>query len=375
MRYKDLNIVTPNEIIRNGFIDIEDGLIKTIGKDSIEGISLKGLTLMSGFIDMHVHGAYGDDFTDCDSLALNRISHHLLKEGTTSFLATTLTDDFEQIKRVLHTISTTHYTGAKYLGIHLEGPFINKAYHGAQDKNYIIKGSIPLYESLKKASHNQIKLITLAPEVQDETFLKYLLKEDCLLSMGHTAATKEDFLKAYNLGIKRVTHCFNAMKTMHHRDVGLSLMALLKEDVICEMIVDGKHVDFEAVKLLYKLKPNKMVMITDSIRAKGMENGTYLLGPTEITLNDGIAYTKESKLAGSTLFMNQALKNMHDHVETNLCMLTKNLSLYPAQSLNLKNVGEIKVGYHADLVFLDKAFNVMMTLVNGKIMVNNLKEQ
>ncbi|MFW5864489.1 MAG: N-acetylglucosamine-6-phosphate deacetylase [Candidatus Izemoplasmataceae bacterium] len=375
MRYKDLNIVTPNEIIKNGFIDIEDGLIKTIGKDSIEGISLKGLTLMSGFIDMHVHGAYGDDFTDCDSLALNRISHHLLKEGTTSFLATTLTDDFEQIKRVLHTISTTHYTGAKYLGIHLEGPFINKAYHGAQDKNYIIKGSIPLYESLKKASHNQIKLITLAPEVQDETFLKYLLKEDCLLSMGHTAATKEDFLKAYSFGIKRVTHCFNAMKTMHHRDVGLSLMSLLKEDVICEMIVDGKHVDFEAVKLLYKLKPNKMVMITDSIRAKGMENGTYLLGPTEITLNDGIAYTKESKLAGSTLFMNQALKNMHDHVETNLCMLTKNLSLYPAQSLNLKNVGEIKVGYHADLVFLDKAFNVMMTLVNGKIMVNNLKEQ
>ncbi|MFH5881853.1 N-acetylglucosamine-6-phosphate deacetylase [Liberiplasma polymorphum] len=375
MLFKDVRIVTPNEVIEKGFIEIETDRIKDFGQITkpIDGVSLKGLTVMSGFIDMHIHGTASDDFMDANALGIKRISLNLLKEGTTSFLATTMTQDVKSINKALRVIGHTSCNHAKLLGVHLEGPFINKAYKGAQNENYIIKGTKELFDQFQQESNQLIKLVTLAPEVQDEAFLKYLVDQNIIVSMGHSASNSEDFKHAYNLGIKRVTHCFNAMPQIHHRELGLTGMALLTDDCMCEAIADGIHLSYDTLKLLHKVKQDNITLVTDSIRAKGLKDGVYDLGGQEVKVKDKIAYTTDNALAGSTLFMNQALKNMNDYVEKDLRVLTKYLSLNPAKQLGLTDIGEIKKGNIADLVFLDDQFNVVKTMVNGEILYEKTK--
>jgi N-acetylglucosamine-6-phosphate deacetylase len=305
---------------------------------------------------------------DKDVKAINRISQNLLKEGTTSFLATTLTDTGESIIDALKVLGNAKPAGAKMQGIHLEGPFINKRYKGAQDEASIIKGNPLLFDQFQKAASGKIKLVTLAPECQDKSFLEYLTKQDLILSIGHSDASVKDFKQAYKFGIKRITHCFNALRLIHHREIGALGMALLNDDVMCEIIADGNHVSYETLQLLFKIKKDQLILITDSMRAKGMENGRYLLGKANVLKSDDGVYTEDFKLAGSILSMNQALKNMTKYITNDLTQLTKMLSQNPAKSLKIMDVGEIKKGYKADLVFLDEAYNVKMTMVNGQIL-------
>ncbi len=374
MIYKNLDIVLEDKIVYNGFIELEHGRIKAFGDQTDqEGEDMNGLTVMGGFIDVHMHGTDNDDFMDANPEAVARISENILREGTTSFLATTMTMGVDAIERALRAIAKAPVTGAKLQGVHLEGPFINAAYKGAQNDKHIIKGTPGLLARFQEACGDRIKIVTLAPETQDETFIEHLVDNGIIVSFGHSGANSEEFKQAHALGVKRVTHCFNAMPQMHHRELSMTGMALLYDDVMTEAIVDFIHLAPDTVALLDKIKPeSKLTLITDAIRAKNLKDGSYDLGGQAVKLENGIARTEEGAIAGSTLHMNQAVKNMKEATENNLVKLSKQASLNPARELGIdQETGSIKEGKAADLVFLDRDFNVRMTMVDGEVKYEN----
>jgi len=372
MLIKDVDIVTEETVLHDGYIVIENGRIKDFGRAEAApagGVSLTGLIVMPGFIDTHVHGTKGDDFSDANPQANNRISENLVKEGVSGFLATTTTMSEEDVLRALEALAESSSPGAKNLGIHLEGPFINAKFKGAQNESHIQKGDMETFKRLQKAARGLIRIITLAPEVQDEAFLEALAREDVIISMGHSDAKAADVKKALSLGISRVTHCFNAMRGIHHRDLGLAGMALAHDEIMAEVIADNIHLAPDTLRLLEKTKgADGITLVSDAIRAKGLEDGTYSLGGLDVVVRDGVARLTDGALAGSTLRMDEALANMKKAADATLPALARMLSFNPAKTLGIADeTGSIAIGKAADLVFLDDGLAVKKTMVDGQI--------
>lgn len=372
MLIKDVDIVTEETVLHDGYIVIENGRIKDFGRAEAApagGVSLTGLIVMPGFIDTHVHGTKGDDFSDANPQANNRISENLVKEGVSGFLATTTTMSEEDVLRALEALAESSSPGAKNLGIHLEGPFINAKFKGAQNESHIQKGDMETFKRLQKAARGLIRIITLAPEVQDEAFLEALAREDVIISMGHSDAKAADVKKALSLGISRVTHCFNAMRGIHHRDLGLAGMALAHDEIMAEVIADNIHLAPDTLRLLEKTKgADGITLVSDAIRAKGLEDGTYSLGGLDVVVRDGVARLTDDALAGSTLRMDEALANMKKAADATLPALARMLSFNPAKTLGIADeTGSIAIGKAADLVFLDDGLAVKKTMVDGQI--------
>jgi len=371
MIYKNIDIILKDRVIEKGFIEFDEGVIKNFGENTdVPGEDMSGHFIMSGFIDTHVHGTEDNDAMDGDPASIEKISDNLLKEGTTSFYATTMTMAEAKIEAALTAIAKADVKGAKLQGIHLEGPYINPDYKGAQSAEKILKGDKEQFFKWQKLSGDKIKIVTLAPERQDKAFLDALIKEGIVISMGHSSADTADFKRAYELGIKRVTHCFNAMPKIHHRDLGLAGMALLYDDVMCEIIADKIHTSEETLAFFTKLKPaDKITLVTDAMRAKNLKDGTYDLGGQEVTVKNGVARTEEGAIAGSTLTLDVALKNMLESTQMGLIELSLTLSLNPAKELGIDNVtGSIDKGKAADLVVLDKTLKVKKTIVDGDVL-------
>jgi N-acetylglucosamine-6-phosphate deacetylase len=373
MIFKNIDVVTKDQVLTHQTVQIKEGKFISIkpSKEQDEGIDYQGYLLVPGFIDLHQHGTFGYDMMDATPNAVEGISKHLLKEGTTRFLATTMTLSEDAILKALKAYPASNPQGAKPLGIHLEGPFISKAFPGAQDPAFIMKGTINLFDAFQAASNGAIKLVTLAPEEQDEAFLKYLIHQGIVVSMGHSAATEKDVEKALKLGIKRVTHCFNAMSKLHHRDLGLVGMTLLHDEIEAELIADGIHTTENAMRLLTKIKKDKVSIVTDGIRAKGLNEGTYELGGQTIHLKEGAARLESGTLAGSVLFMDQALRKMLQ-LGIDLPEVVRMLSYNPAITMDQHHhLGQIKENYLADCVVLDQNHHVMETYVEGQLLFKN----
>lgn len=369
MIFKNIDVVTKDQVLTRQTVHIKAGKFISIkpSKEEDTGTDYQGFLLVPGFIDLHQHGTSGHDMMDATPHAVEGISEHLLKEGTTRFLATTMTLSEAAILSALKAYSQSNPKGAKPLGIHLEGPFISQAFPGAQDPQFIVKGSIDLFEAFQKAANGAIKLVTLAPEAQDEPFLKYLLDQGIVLSMGHSAATERDVEKALKLGIKRVTHCFNAMSKLHHRDLGLVGMTLLHDEIEAELIADGIHTTDKAMRLLAKIKKDNVSIVTDGIRAKGLKEGTYDLGGQTIHVKAGAARLESGALAGSILTLDQALRNMLQ-IGIDLPEVVRMLSSNPAITMNQDHhLGQIKENYLADCVVFDQTHHVMETYVEGQL--------
>ena len=329
--------------------------------------------ILPGFIDEHIHGAGGADAMDATETALQTVSEYLVREGTTAFLATTMTQSEENISKALdnakRVIEKGEFKGAEVIGVHLEGPFISPKHVGAQPIEYVVEPNEEQFAKYQKIAGGNIKIVTLAPEENGGAELIAALDaQGVVASIGHTAAKYEDVCKAVSSGAKSVTHTYNAQTGLHHREVGVVGSAMLLDELNCEMICDCIHVSVPAIKLVIKNKPSdKFTLITDAMRAKGMPDGLSELGGQEVFVKNGEARLKDGTLAGSVLKMNVAIKNLVERVgvpfETAVKFATEN----PAKNLAVFNErGSIEVGKRADFAVMDKNYEISATVVGGK---------
>lgn len=369
------NVLTENGIIKTNII-IKDGIIFSIGNKVVDNmISLNDdLIIVPGFIDQHMHGCFGSEVMDGSVTSLKNIAKGISKEGVTSFIATTSTNSIQMIDKAL--IAIKDYIADDYkdlpelLGAHLEGPFISHIYKGAHLEEYIIKPNIDVMSHFIDVSGNNICLITFAPE-EDEVndFLKFLNDKKIIPLIGHSNATFDEVKNYVADGVKCITHTYNAQKGIHHRDLGVVGAALLMDEVYTELICDGVHVSVPAVRLLQKNKPlDKLILITDSLSVKGLEDGVYQEQDQTIYVKNNEPRLIDGTLAGSTLTMNHAIRNIIKFTNVKLEGAIKFATENPAKNLNIfDKVGSIKEGKFANFVVIDKDINVYQTIRLGNI--------
>lgn len=349
--------------------DISNAEIVELPEDAI---------VLPGFIDEHIHGAGGADTMDGTIEDLHTIATTVAKEGTTGFLATTMTQSPKNIIKALSAVKEykekDFSDGAEVVGVHLEGPFIAPAYKGAQPLEFVAQPDIAVFDEYNNASGKTIKIVTIAPEVEGAPLLvKHLTEQGIIASVGHSGAKNQDILRAMENGAKNITHTYNAQGGLHHREIGVVGTALAQDELNCELIADCIHVSVPAMKLLFKSKPyGKVTLITDAMRAKGMPDGESELGGQVVIVKNGEARLVDGVLAGSVLKMNVALKNVVNKVGVPLEIAVDCATIIPAKSLGIdKEVGSIKVGKKANFAVLDKDFNVILTIRNGEIIYKN----
>lgn len=372
---KNVKVYIKNVGIVKTNIGIENGRIAYIGnEENIEPIFETDGIVVPGFIDEHIHGAGGADAMDGTVESLQTISEFLAKEGTTGFLATTMTQSPENITNALKAVKKVRekgeYKGAEVLGVHLEGPFISPKHVGAQPLEYVATPDAELFDKYNEASGNSIKIVTLAPEVEGGLGLvKHLSNIGVVASVGHTGGKYADVVNAVAAGATNVTHTYNAQTGLHHREAGVVGAAMLLDELNCEMICDTIHVSVPAIKLVIKNKPHdKYTLITDAMRAKGMPDGKSELGGQEVFVNNGEARLADGTLAGSVLKMNVAVKNLVEKAGVPFTDAIDFATYNPAKNIGVLNErGTIEVGKRADLTVLNSDFEVLYTLVNGKI--------
>lgn len=371
MIIKNITVVLENEVIKHANVVTKDGIIKEITTNiipSTDYIDGTNKILFPGFIDGHTHGAIGHDFMDNTKESLNAMLDYLPSEGVTSVLATTMSQDLDVLKDIVNTISTyqADHVQTKIAGIHLEGPFFNKEKLGAQNPDYIIN---PDVEALKhiQGEHNSIKVITYAPELdEDFKFTKYLIKNNIRGSLGHSSANLNTCNKCLELSNVRATHLFNAMNPFHHRDTGI-VNASFVNKMLSEIIVDKFHVHPDVVKVAFQvLDSHHLILISDSMRAKGLGDGIYELGGQEVIVKNGHARVASGAIAGSTLKYDNGVKNMYEITQCTILDLANMTSMNQSRDLNL-DTGIIKKGFKADFVIMDKELNIETTIINGSV--------
>ncbi len=372
MILKNAKIVLHDKVIDNGYLIIEHGKIKEIGeKYQGDGIDLKSAYLMPGFIDLHIHGRSGYDVIEGTSDAINTIIKDLPSEGTTGFLATTLTVPQNEINNAI--INTINYDksvkGAKVYGIHLEGPFINEKFKGAQNAEFIVNASIEKIDNWQKIGKNGIKQVTYAIEKTTTDFTKYLFENKIIASVGHSEATFSDVISHVDCGLSHITHFHNGQSGHHHRNPGIVTAGFYSDKLNTEIICDGIHIHPDVIKTIFKVKGrDNIIMITDSMAAKGMPDGLYKLGGLEVIKSGSEVRLADGALAGSCLEMNIAVKNFLTFTNATISDVSVMTSRNQAIALGIDNeVGYIKEEYIADLTVLNEEFEVIMTLVNGEI--------
>lgn len=373
---KNVRAYLPNLGIVRTDIRFENGRITSIG----EGIADGGLTIpedaivLPGFIDEHIHGAGGADAMDAKPEALDRMSATLAKEGTTAFLATTMTQSKETIGHALGAVKSYmqagKYTGAELIGIHLEGPFISSGFIGAQPPEYIQSPTVDRFEEYQTAADGQIKMVSLAPEVEGAyELISYLKKHGVAASAGHSGAGHDEMMHAVECGLSSVTHTYNAQSGIHHREIGVVGTAMMCDELYTELICDTIHVSAPAIRLMLKNKPkDKVILITDSMRAKGLADGVSELGGQTVYVKNGEARLENGALAGSVLRMNDAIRNLVTKIGVPLETAVDFATINPAKHLGIDHErGSIAVGKRADFTVLDQDFNVLLTIVDGEI--------
>jgi N-acetylglucosamine-6-phosphate deacetylase len=327
--------------------------------------------LVPGLIDLHVHGTHGHDVMD-GAEALQSIAQALAREGVTGFLATTMSVENEKLETALAAIAEVAHgkkTDAAILGVHLEGPFIAAAKKGAQRGDALQLPNEVLFQHLQKQALGLIKIVTLAPELPSAlAFIKHLHAAGVIAAIGHTNATFAEAHAAITAGCRYATHLFNAMHGIHQREPGAAGALLLAPDVFAELIVDGEHLHPAMVELALRIKGReKLLLVTDAMRAKCLGDGHYELGGQTVAVKAQKATLQDGTLAGSTLSMPKAIQNMVHFTQCSLAEAISMAAHNPARILNLgEHKGSIQVGKDADLVVLDPTLKVMMTVRDGR---------
>ena len=357
-------------------LELEDGIIKEIYPYNEKEVTKDYgyLRILPGFIDIHCHGAYGFDTNDANPEGLRKWAKGIVDEGVTSFLATTLTQSEEVLTNAVSHVAKVveeGYEGAEILGIHFEGPYLNKAHKGAQPEEYCVKPNIEQFKRYQKAAHGLIKYITMAVENdEDYALTKYCSQNNVVVSIGHSNATYEQAVQAYAHGARSMTHVYNAMTPFTHRANGLVGGALRIRNMYGEIICDGNHSTLAALNNFFTSKgPDYSIMITDSLMCKGFPVGTkFDFGGQEVVIYpDGSAHLVEAgNLAGSTLNVNKGLKILIEDALVPVNYAINACTSNPARCLHVDDrKGTIGVGYDADLVVLDRDYEVVQTYCKG----------
>ena len=357
-------------------LELEDGIIKEIYPYNEKEVTKDygDLRILPGFIDIHCHGAYGFDTNDADPEGLRKWAKGIVDEGVTSFLATTLTQSEEVLTNAVSNVAKVveeGYEGAEILGIHFEGPYLNKAHKGAQPEEYCVKPDVEQFKKYQKAAHGLIKYITMAVENdEDFTLTKYCSQNNVVVSIGHSNATYEQAVQAYGHGARSMTHVYNAMTPFTHRANGLVGGALRIRNMYGEIICDGNHSTLAALNNFFTSKgPDYSIMVTDSLMCKGFPVGTkFDFGGQEVVIYpDGSAHLVEAgNLAGSTLNVNKGLKILIEDALVPVNYAINACTSNPARCLHVDDrKGTIGVGYDADLVVLDRDYEVVQTYCKG----------
>ena len=331
--------------------------------------------IVPGFIEMHAHGAYGFDTNDAHPEGLRDWVRKLPLEGVTTILPTTVTQSEEVLLKALQNVAhvvETGYEGAEIYGVHFEGPYLNIRFKGAQPEEYIANPNLAQFKSYQEAAKGIIKYMTLAPE-KDENFelTQYASQHGVAVSIGHSGATYEQAMWAIANGACCFTHAFNGMSPLNQREPGC-VGALMRSDAYSEIIADGRHVKPSIIYSLFQAKgKDRMVMVTDSLSAKGNPPGRYELGGNEFIIDEyGTAILlKTNGLAGSTLFSNRGLRVLAEEAQLPFEWAINALTKNPADLLKIDHrKGKLVVGYDADLVVLEDNYDVLQTYCLGREM-------
>ena len=369
-----------------GWLFVEGGLIRAIGfgsppdfsrEISLQLINAQGENLLPGFIDLHVHGAMGHEVMDASVSGLEEMARFYASHGVTSFLATTWTANRESINKALDLVKELQgrmQGGATLLGVHLEGPYLNPARCGAQDINQIRRAEKE--EALEFLESGVIRLLALAPEYDENLWLiEECVRRGITVSAAHTSANYEQMQKAVEHGITHLTHSYNAMRGLGHRELGTIGAGMALPQIQCELIADNIHVHPAAQKILVDVKGTSgVILITDAIRAAGLTEGDYVLDERSIHIQNGAVRLPDGTLAGSVLTMERALQNICAATRRSLEEMWVTSSLNAARAIGVSSQkGSLEVGKDADLVLLDESFNVKLTVVKGEIVLSKLQ--
>ena len=362
-------VVLPDREIDRGSVVIEDGRIASVSEaPGVEGLDLSGLVLLPGFIDVHIHGAVGIDVMDATAEQLSEISEYLVSQGVTGWVPTFVPAADENYASAVEAISKV-VRGARALGVHYEGPFVNTLQCGALHSEYFKTYSGPEDLDFLITPENGVRMITLAPEIEGGVELvRELKRRGWVISIGHTRAELKVLDDACDAGACHMTHFMNAMAPLHHRTPGPIAWGLLRDDVTFDLIADGIHLDPFTLRLLMKIKGERRIsLISDAIAAAGKGDGDYNIWGETITVKDGRTSNAAGSIAGSVITMLDAVRMMRSLDVSNVDVAAI-AAANPAKLLGLDNVcGSIEIGKRADLVALDDAGNVKLTLIGGDV--------
>lgn len=345
------NVLIDKEL---GDIVIENGKIVCTGKTELDGEDMSGLRAYPGLIDIHTHGALGMDVTSGGHLY--ELSVYQASQGVTAWYPTTTTASYETIYSVTHE-KTDFDRGARIMGFHMEGPYVNEKYKGAQNENFIKNPSIEEFETFKN-----VDIITLAPEKEGaEEFIKRCGAK-CVI--GHSDASYEIAAKAIEAGADCLTHTFNAMTPLHHRNPGI-IGAAIEKDAWAQVICDGLHVHKAVVKMLYKTFGKRMIVISDSVNPAYLPDGEYEYDGLHITMKNGEARLGDGTIAGSS---HSALYGVKKLIEWGIPEKDAfyMASASPAEYMGLHNKGRLQAGFDADIILLDDELELKFTLIGGE---------
>ena len=368
--YNALLFLGEKGFVHGGF-DVEDGRFAAVFTDEREGeVDLCGACVIPGLVDIHTHGAAGADFSDGDAAGLRRMAAHLVKCGVTSFAPTSMTLPYETLSAAFATaaeLAGGREAGcARVMGIHMEGPFFSEKKKGAQNGAYLKKPDLALFRKLFEGCGGLVRIVDVAPELEGAADFAEKASALCTVSVAHTDASYDEAKAVFEAGARHLTHLYNAMPGIHHRKPGPIGAASEREDVAAELICDGLHVHPSAVRMAFRLFPERVCLISDSLRCCGMPDGEYELGGQAIWLKGRLATLADGTIAGSA-------SNLYD------CLLTaiacgvpaeqalRAATILPARELGCDDrVGSIEAGKYADFVVCDESLRRLSVTLGGR---------
>jgi N-acetylglucosamine-6-phosphate deacetylase len=324
-----------------------------------EKINVEGKNISPGLIDLQIYGT-GDQLYSAELTAesIHQIENLLLKQGCTSFYLTLATNSIDLFKKAIKVYQSA--APKVSLGLHLEGPFLNPSKRGAHPAELIKEATLPILEDLLANHNGTVQMLTVAPELMQDECMAYLQAEDILLSAGHSNATFEQAKLSFGKGIKTVTHLWNAMSPLHHRNVGLPGATYVHPSINASIIVDGIHVDYEAVKISKEIMKERLFLITDAVAACDKDIYHHVLNGDHYVLPDGT-------LSGSALTMLKAVQNCVQHVDIPLDEALRMATLYPSNLIDRQDLGRLETGALANVLVFDADFQVDTVYFKGKL--------